>query len=72
MILFSKYFNGEIRKIGYLLLIENNYIELHHNFFITLLLVSRAKTVSAKNICNSLKDMYILYRKITINGHFSI
>ena len=45
---------------------------INHILFITLLLGSKAKTRIAKQPCYSKTKMYTLYRKITINSHFSL
>ena len=46
--------------------------KLHQNLFITQSLGSKTKTVLAKQTCCIQTKMYGLYRKMTINGHFSI
>ena len=45
---------------------------LHHNLSITLLLGSKAKTVLTGELCCIQTKVYRLYRKNSINGHFSV
>ena len=42
------------------------------SLFITMLLGSKAKTILSKQLCCIQTEQYMLYRNMTIYGHFSI